>query len=50
MAHPFTSPTELRERLGEVGYLADDVMGKPPDFLFDLQDPEDKGLCLRRAC
>lgn len=40
-----TGKIDLFNRAAErmFGYLADDVMGKPPDFLFDLQDPEDKG-------
>ena len=39
MAHPFTSPTELRERLGEVGYLADDALSMATHLALGLNRP-----------
>ncbi|MCX6467670.1 MAG: MoxR family ATPase [Pseudonocardiales bacterium] len=39
MAHPFTSPAELRTRLGEVGYLADDALAMATHLALGLNRP-----------
>jgi MoxR-like ATPase len=39
MQHPFTSPGELKERLGDVGYLADDALSMATYLALGLNRP-----------